>query len=227
MRYSQSTFQSRIYLEFLEIASNEYRAIVQYFEDNLEDIKLLHFDEYFELLLAYLDGLFQLRHFQSYLKRVDVAIEATILRNIKHHHGFNVYERLLFRKATALYNVMEYQKAEYILKELLKMNPNKKKYADFLRKCLNKAIPGFIHKTRAVSVILFFLSAFIISIEILLIRQFYEVHHSDVQILRNITFCLGWIVLLGGEAIHRMKVKKRVSLTVENIKVKKQVGVLS
>ena len=45
---------------------------------------------------------------------------------------------MLFRKAASLYNIMEYGKAEYILRELIKIDPYCEDFILFLRKCLGK-----------------------------------------------------------------------------------------
>ncbi len=217
------TYQSKLYLEFLEIAPNEYRGTVTFVEEHLEGLKRIPFNEYFEILLAYLNALFEIGHYRDYLRRVDLAIEASILKNIKEYNGCNVYEQLLFRKAASNYNIMEYKKAEYIIEELIKINPLNKGYSAFLKRALHKNVPDYVMTLRAAGMFAFMLSAFVISIELLVIRNFFEVYATKVEFGRNIIFVMGWVFLLGGELFFRYGVHKKVEKFVAQVKMKKHI----
>ena len=114
----QSTYHSRIFRDFKEIDAANHRRIIRFYEDKEEDIQRLDFEEYFQLIVAYVNALFEVGAYQKHLLMVDVVIEMTIVHNVERYKGEDIYEKMLFRKAASLYNIMEYAKAEYILREL-------------------------------------------------------------------------------------------------------------
>ncbi len=217
MRYSDSFFHSKVYQEFKEIGLHEYRSIVQFYEDSENDIKRLDFDEYFELFLAYGDALFEMGAYQNHLEVADQAIETTIEHNIKFYQGQDVYFELLFKKAASHYNLLEYKKAEHILRELVKMDTTNQVTIRFLKKCVRQNKPTFLKKTRAASVLSFLIAALIIGIELIVIRPLFEDYANSVEMVRNIIFAFGWFILLSGDLFHRFRVNKKVNAFVKRI----------
>lgn len=211
----QSTYHSRIFRDFKEIDAANYRRIIRFYEDKEEDIKRLDFDEYFELITAYVNALFEVGAYQKHLLMVDVSIEMAIVHNVEIYKGEDIYQKMLFRKAASLYNIMEYSKAEYILRELIKIDPYNEDFVLFLRKCLRKKEPGFLNKAKATSILLLLLSAFVISIEVLFVRTFYKAYVNEIEASRTAIFLLGCAVLVGGTLLHRLLVQRRVSRFVE------------
>ena len=112
----QSTYHSRIFRDFKEIDAANHRRIIRFYEDKEEDIQRLDFEEYFQLIVAYVNALFEVGAYQKHLLMVDVVIEMTIVHNVERYKGEDIYEKMLFRKAASLYNIMEYAKAEYVTK---------------------------------------------------------------------------------------------------------------
>lgn len=215
MPFYQSTYHSRIFRDFKEIDAANYRRVIRFYEDKEEEIKRLDFEEYFELITAYVNALFEVGAYQKHLLMVDVVIEMVIVHNVEVYKGEDIFQKMLFRKAASLYNIMEYGKAEYILRELIKIDPYCEDFILFLRKCLRKKEPGFLNKAKAASILLFLLSAFVISVEVLFIRPFYKAHVDAVEASRTAIFLLGCTVLLGGTLLHGWLVQHRVHLFVE------------
>ena len=211
----QSTYHSRIFRDFKEIDAANHRRIIRFYEDKEEDIQRLDFEEYFQLIVAYVNALFEVGAYQKHLLMVDVVIEMTIVHNVERYKGEDIYEKMLFRKAASLYNIMEYAKAEYILRELIKIDPHSEYAILFLRKCLRKKEPGFLNTAKAGSIFLFLLSVFVISIEVLFIRPFYKAHVEEVEFTRTAIFLLGCFVLVAGLLLHRWLVQRRVDSFVE------------
>ncbi len=119
MNYLKSTYHSQIYRDFRDIEPTEYRAITRFYEDHVDAIHQLDFEEYFELLVAYTDALFEIGVYERHLLIVDEVIETTILKNIKFFEQEDIYYRMLFRKAASLFNLLEFEKAAHILRELI------------------------------------------------------------------------------------------------------------
>lgn len=222
MRQSTSYYHSEVYQEFKEIADNEYRSIVQFFEEFEKEIKQLEFDEYFELLLAYADALFETAAYENHLKVVDAAIGFTIENNIKFYQGKDVFFELLYKKAASQYNLLEYDKAEHIIRELIKMEPNNELTVRFLKKCIGQTKPSYIQTGRALSVFIFLITALLISIELTFIRPFYPVHEELVETGRNALFILGWIVLVSGDLFRKYQVNSQVRTFVSKTKKHKK-----
>ncbi len=216
-----STYHSKIYRGFKDIEPNEYLSVVRYYETYEEEIKQLDFSEFFELLIAYTDALFEVGAYQNHALMVDAAIEISIINNIKFYNKKDIYYELLFKKAASCYNLMRYNEAEHILRELIKINPQNEISIRFLNKCLLQKKPNFIKNARAVSIFLFLIAALIISIELIFIRPLFEMHTATVELARNTTFFFGVSILIGCELVYFIKVKKQLSCFVEQARKKK------
>ena len=222
MPYYQSTYHSKIYRDFKEIDQTAYRQIIYFYEDKEDDIRRLDFDESFEMLAAYVDALFETGAYQKHLLMVDVVIESTIVHHDAIQHGEAVFKTMLFKKAASLYNILEYNRADYILRELIKIDPDDADTSMFLKKCLRKKHPQLVNNARAASIFLFLLTAFIICIEVLFIRPFYSIHTGLVETSRISLFFLGCAFLVGGDLLHRWRVEREVNEFVARIRQQKQ-----
>ena len=122
MSGSNTSFHSKIYNNFKEIDKYAHKEIVKFYATHEVDIQRLKFHEYFDLQIAYIDALFEIGAYNHLLRICDETIEMVIQNNITYHHGDDVYRKLLLRKAATHYNLLEYLKAEFILKELIKID---------------------------------------------------------------------------------------------------------
>ncbi len=218
MSLFKPTYQPKVYREFQAIEPSAYRQIIRFYEDHEEDIKRLDFDEFFELLIAYVGALFETGAYRKYLLMVDAAIECTIEQNVLTYQGKDLYFSLLFRKAASLYNLMEYDRSDYILRELVKMNPDEADTVRFLKKCLRKKQPGYIHQIRAGAILFFLVSALVVSLEVLFVRPFYAAQAEAVEMVRNGLFLGGLLCLLGGDLWHRWRVEREVNDFVSSVR---------
>jgi len=212
---------SKVYLNFKEIGEREYQTIVRFFEAHEADINKLTFEEYFELLMAYTGSLFEVGAYSNYIDTCDLAIESTIYFNVKMFRGENIYQKLLFRKAASYYHLMQYDEAEHILQELIKINPENKLAIRFLKKCKVSRIPKIVRRTRAISIAFFFLSAIIIGVELLYVESLFSEYLGQVRLSRNIIFGLGIVTLIGGEIWMRCSVENKIDSLADSMKSKK------
>ncbi|MEL6925914.1 MAG: hypothetical protein AAFO94_17865 [Bacteroidota bacterium] len=210
-----------MYLSFKEIEGREFREIVRYYEDHLFQIKQLEFEEYFELQVAYLNALFEIGAYRKYLDLVEKSIEATILHNIKYHKGEDIFQKLLFKKAASFYHLMEYKRSEHVLRELVKMNPHDEAVILLLKKTLRKSKVNLVKRTRAVSIFLFLLTAVVICVELLFVRNFIAQYTPQAELLRNGIFALGCLILMSGDLINYWKVSHLVNIYVEAARERK------
>ena len=224
MRFPSTYGHSNVYKDFKGIDLSEYRKRVRYYEKNRKAINNLEFTEYFELLVDYTIALFETAAYQKFIPIADYVVEITIEKNIKFYNGQDLYRDLLFKKAAAYYNTMEFEKAEHILKELVKINPSDEMTTRFLKKATRRRHPKFLDIARIVSIVLFFISAFIIAIEMFCVRPFFEEAVVDqFQLVRTIIFIVGFSLLAGSELLHRGIVNYRIDAFVKSVKEKKSI----
>ena len=206
----QSTYHSKTFRDFKEIESDNYRRIIHFYEEREDTIRGLEFDEYFELLIAYVNSLFEVGFHQKHLLMVDVAIEEAINNNVQYYAGEDIFEKLLFRKAASHYRCAELDRCDYVLRELIRINPYREDAILFLKKCLRRKEPLFLNRAKALSIFCFLLAAAVVCGEVLLVRPFYAIYTETVEWSRNGIFLFGCISLAGGVLLHRLRVERRV-----------------
>lgn len=219
--YSPKTYRSKLYRDFRAIEPGAWRNLIRFYEQNEAAIRGLDFDEYFDLLLAYTDALFEIGAWQKHLLMADVVIEISVMENLPEFNGREVFKHTLFRKAASHYNLLELEKTDHILRELLRISPNDADCANFLKKCLRSKRPGLIRHARAAAILLFLLSALIILLEMLAVRSFYPQYSRQIEIIRIAIFLSGLLVLGGGEWLHRWRCKCSVEDFIHESKEKK------
>jgi len=209
MHFTQSTYHSKIYQDFLDIKSDEYRTIIRFYEEYNQEINQLEFEEYFDLMIAYCNALFEVGAYHSFLSIVDATIATTIENNIQFYRGEDIYQELLFRKAAACYNTQAYDQSKYILRELIKIDPWNPISVRFLKKCLHAETPAYVKNIRALGVALFLLAAVIIAVEIIFVRSYYPEYTSIIEMSRNLIFLFASLCLIGIEVFNYWKIYKQ------------------
>jgi hypothetical protein len=193
------TYASKLYRSFLSLDETSFQEHIHFFEENEKAIRDLDFTEYFDILVVYVNALFEVGAYREHLHMVDVVIETSIINNIAEHKEEDIFRRMLFRKAASFYHTGQYPQAEHILGELLRMDASDQGAVLFLHKCLRRHHPQIRSNARALAVFLFLLTAFVIALEVLLIRPFYEMHAKTVEWSRNGIFVLGLLVMIFGQ----------------------------
>ena len=114
-------------------------------------------------------------------------------------------------------------KRQFILKELIKMNPKDGHSIRFFRKSQLHRPPSFVQNTRNVSLLLFLFTAMVICFEM----AYFGFGKSQsemgmiIEIARNIVFLSGWLVLILGDGIFRWKVFKETKDFIKTIHLQK------
>jgi hypothetical protein len=210
-------YRSKVYEGFKEIEPNDYRELIHFYEINEDRIKKLEFDAYFEILVTYISALFEFEKYLKHLEIVDVAIEASIVHNVKWFKDQDVFRTLLYQKAVSSFRTLQHTRADHILRELIKMDSKDENSIKLLEKTLNAIHPKFLRKTRAASVLTFLLSAIVICLEVIVIRNLIPEWLTTAEIIRNSLFFSGWIILISGELKHHLTVKKEIRRFIETI----------
>ena len=222
MPFQAKTYHSSMFRNFKAIDAGEFRQVVRYYERNEKAILQLEFEEYFEMLIAYTNALFEISEYQKHILMANAVIEISIMENIQIVNGKEIFKTMLFRKAASHHNLFEYGKAIHVLRELLKIEPNNTENALFLEQCLRNEQPQLVRRTRAVAIFLFLLSALTVSIEVLLVRSFYPESAHGIELSRNLMFCLGFCILAGGVIWQRWHSHNDVQKFIQEVKKTKK-----
>jgi tetratricopeptide (TPR) repeat protein len=217
----QSTYYPKVYRDFKEIEVTNYRRIIHFYEKHEDEIMQLDLGEYFELVEAYTNALFEVGYHQKHLLMIDTALELVIEYNIRHAQGEDIFQKCLFRKASSLYNLREYSQSKYILKELIRIEPYHEDAIMFLKKCARKDEPDILNHAKAVSIFLLLLTALIISVEVLFVRPFYDIYTNLIETSRITTFLIACLILVLGTIWHYLKVENQINEFVIAIRKKK------
>lgn len=221
MSEQQDIFKPDIYLEFKELDKSSLRSVVHYFEKNKQYLDQLEDHEYFEVLVTYGNAIFDLGQYYKFIRVSDEILYLSIDQNIYEFEGEDIYCSILFKKAACHFNLDQKKKAEDILKEMIRIYPNNQYVRSFYKKVL-KNEKSLARHTRAIAIALILASAFIIAVELLVIRPFYSVWTEHIEISRILFFSLGFGVYILGELISHIRVEWKVYNEIQAIKKAKK-----
>jgi tetratricopeptide (TPR) repeat protein len=194
---------SKLFRSFKSLDDQAYQELIRFFEENEAEIQDLDFEEYFAMLCAYANALFEVGAYREHLLMVDSVIETSIQNNLIEYEGEDIFRRSLFKKAASLYHTQQYAQAEHVLRELLKMDAQDPDARQFLHKCLRTHYPQVRSNARALAVFLVFLCVLLIAIEVLFVRPFYGMYTGMLEGSRNSIFVLACLSIVFGETYHR------------------------
>ncbi|MEL6659372.1 MAG: hypothetical protein AAFN81_13795 [Bacteroidota bacterium] len=203
---------SRIYRDFLAIEPKDYHGIIRYYEEHEEAVENLETEEFTEIQLVFTHALFEVGAYRQFLAVVDRAILITLDYDYPlaaKRQQSEEFEQLLFRKAAAYLQTLQPAEAEHVICELLRINPEQEMAVLLLRKSLRQQDKVINRRTRAVSILLFGISALIILFEVLFVRSFYHQYTASVELSRNLIFLFGLLILGGGEALTFWRAYRR------------------
>ena len=205
MSLEQPRHFSAVYRDLRDIDPADKQRLIRVYEEKEELIGRLDPLEYFELTILYVDALFATGAHRRHLLMVDLVIYTSIDQNIQYVDGEDIYERMLFRKAASAFRVHDYPLSEHVSKELIKLYPEEPLYERLLRTARFRQEKPILQFGRASAIFGILLTALVIVIDLLIVKNFYPDEHSAMIWLRNDVFLLGIITLAGcyGWAFYR------------------------
>lgn len=221
MPATNTTYHSLLYRQFKEIAADNFRQIIRFCEQNEHKIRYLEFEEYFEFRAAYVNALFEIGAYKKHLLYVDAVIEMIISNNVQVHNGQDIYRDMLFRKAASHYNLYDFDKSVYILRQLIRIDPDDKFAMQLLTVCLRRQTTFLLRLSRALAILIFLVTAVVIFVEVMAIRPFFDGYTQEVELIRNLGFLSGLLVLGLGFLYHRLQADYKVSHFVRCVKREK------
>ncbi len=207
----RSTYYSPLYREFKSIDPRSYRELVRFYEKHEPEIRNLQSEEEsIDLLICYVNALFEIGAYRKHLLLVDHVVEAAVAHNIYEFEGKDLFRQSLFKKAASLFNTQQFKKAQIILRQLVRMDPYEPYAIRFLKKCIRRCRPRLLNAFRATSVFMLLLTALIIALEVLFVRPFYDMHTPLVEMSRNSLFIMACVILVGGFLYNRWLAEREV-----------------
>jgi len=219
----RSTYFSPLYRDYKSIDPRSYRELVRFYEKHETEIRDLNSEEEStEILISYVNALFEIGAYRKHLLLVDHVVEAAVAHNIFEFEGKDLFRQSLFKKAASLFNTHQFKKAQFILRQLVRMDPYEPYAIRFLKKCIRRCRPRLLNTFRATSVFMFLLAAIIIAVEVLFVRPFYDMHIHVVEMSRNSLFLLGCLILIGGFLYNRWLSEREVEDLVYQMRERKK-----
>lgn len=194
----KSTDLSNVYIGFKEIPEKDFFKQIYYIEKHLNYILDMHYFYKIELLFQYVNALFEIGHYKKCLAHIDDLIY-DVFDALDFDNERSVICDLLIKKSCALFNVGEYEKAEHVTKELLKLDPENKRSLKILQSIKLRLLRHKFSGLRALSIILLFFGLCITCFDLLVIQTFHPEKALSVMILRNIVLGASSLSLLGLE----------------------------
>lgn len=195
-------YRLKLYRNFKALEANDFHGIIRYYERLEEDIRYLDQDEYLDCTITYTEALYQTGDYGRHLVMCDHLLEFIIMHNVDAWGGEDIYARVLFRKAAALYWQQEYPRAEHVLRELLKLHSEFKPAAHLLYKTLLNQRPDWLFKLRSGAILVLLLSVLAIIAEIFVVKPFFSDYYNTALLVHNIFLGAGLVMILAGESGH-------------------------
>ncbi len=197
------THDSHLYRSFKAIEADSYRSILRFVENHTDELHLLSVREYFDLRYAYVAALFETGAYDQVVDQTRGLLELAIEHSITSVDGEDAYRTLLFRRAHGLFYLMRYRESLAVCDQMLRLYPHDKAVAHLFERGFYQRANVWVSRVRALSVLLFLLAASLIAIEVLIAQHFFEDSVETVMSIRNVSFVAGWLLLLGGDLVHR------------------------
>jgi tetratricopeptide (TPR) repeat protein len=205
MATTKTTYHSKLYRDYRSIDGQAYHSQIRFFEQHESEILGLEENEFFDLLTSYSKALFLVGAYRKYLLLAEEVIAQTMERNVQLHQGEDLFLSTLFRKSYAHFRLLEYDKADYVLRHLLRIDPDHQAGRSLLRRTLYRTKPAYVLSGRAISVLCFLLAALVSALHLVFIRHFYPQWGELAEGVRNAFFLGGVGILVGVDVWHRWK----------------------
>lgn len=190
---------SQLYRQLRDLDPHDYQRVIRRYEEKEDELGRLDALEHFELTVYYVDALYQTGAFRQHQLMVDLVIEASIRECFEVVDGFSsdIFQFMLFRKAAAAYRLRDFDTAIHVGRELVRIDKGRDLYVRFLRAALFKQQTGVLQFGRAAFIFCVLLTALIITINLLVIANFYPNLEPSFQLAIGIVFAFGFLLLAG------------------------------
>ncbi len=173
------------YLQYFRLGDTAFREKVRFYEENPEALSTLYFDEKIDIDMDYLICLFEVGRYERFLEKVDPVIEIIIEENIFEFRNENIFNDLLLKKAACYYHTNQFEKANVILKQLIKIAPKHPLAIGLYGICKRKQNNDLATTIKALGIAALLLVVSISIIQILLFEPFFDEYMAPFLVLRT------------------------------------------
>lgn len=192
------------------MGQTSFRNKVRYYEDNVDRLQGLSYEERIDVELDYSLCLFEIGKYHKYLQKVDPLIETVITDNIFMYNGEDIYKSLLFKKAACLFNTGQYQRSQDILKAVIKLDPENDSARSLYGRCKRKEGKDWYETTKAVAMMFLIGAASITFAEIILVKPFYAQFVGFFFWLKITCIVCGLLALVGNRIYLRYQIGREI-----------------
>lgn len=202
-----SRHYSQLYRQLRDLDPHDYHRVIRYYEEAEADIGRLDVLENFELTAYYVDALYATGSYRQHQLMVDLVIQNSIIHNIRSVDGISqdIYQHMLFRKAAAAYRLRDFPTAIHVGRELIRIDPERRLYRQFLRVALFKKQRSVLQFGRAGFIGAILTSALGIVLNLVWIRHFFPEYQSRANLLIAASFALGFVLLAGAYGVAYLR----------------------
>jgi hypothetical protein len=197
-----------IYSGYYKLGREAYQEKIRYYERHQKNIELLTLKENLDIEIDYCCALYHVKEYYQFLNRVDKLIYLVIAENIFVYNQVDIYKDLLYKKAEALMETLDFYKAQHVLTELAKMDHENPAIQMAYRKNSIEKLRYEGQGPRAFNIGLIMSAGIIIAFEILYVRNFKTEWINQTEVLRNLILFAGILNMVSHEIWFRIKSKK-------------------
>lgn len=208
---------SQVYPLFKGLDRDNPMEVIRFYSEYQGHIRQLDDKAYFEITRAYGDALVASEAYEQFVAIADELITHTLMDTSTGAAGKLLYQRFIRQKGESLIHLGQHNEAVHIFKELLKMDPNNRFYQKQMLDARLLHKPTWMNHVRAVTILMFLASAFVIAVEVLVVRTFFTDYSRLVELLRSLLFIAGVGTYLFGEWRVRQLMKKEIRAFIEDI----------
>ncbi len=199
---NSSTYDSTIIQDFQNLDRENFYSVVHFYEARESEIAKIDLEERFLLKVYYSTALFETGAYQKMLLEADQILEESIIHNFRFIDGEDVFIKVLYQKGFSLACIHDYQAAEKVFHDLVKIQPKHAPYRKLLKKCILRQRPLYIKRMFALGVFFYLLSIVLIIVNLLIVESFYTNKLAEFEYARFGVFSVGLLLLFGGEVVH-------------------------
>ncbi len=201
----------QIYLQYFGIGDDAWRDKVRFYEENVKNLDALYFDDRIELDMDYLLCLFEVGRYERFLSKIDPILETIIAENIYTFKGDNIFNQLLFRKAACYFQLNQYEKAKYILRQLISIDASNGLYIGLYSIC-NRKLNNDIYLSIKATAMAAFLIVLSITVVRIFLEPFFDIYMQPFLVLRTSLIMYAIVCLIGLEVAFQYKIKKETNM---------------
>lgn len=181
-----STYHADVVLGFKQIPEKNYSRQIYFIEKNREIVENMDTDFRIDLLDKYNIALYEIGHYHKCLSHLETLIFDVINEN--YQSGSNdLFCVLLKRKAYSLYNIGEFEKAQHVSSELIKIDPTSIETNLIMTNACYRLVKQKTKGLRAVAVMMLIFGISITCFDLLIIQNFYPEQAVKMGWLRIFT----------------------------------------